>query len=676
MTRPVLLAHADDDEHLAKELARPLERAGYQVVYRGSMLVGESLHAEASKALSAGAPVVLCGTITAMGTPWAHTVVNAARQHASARIFAVQMDKLAYLAPLALDAMVAHYWQDPQKAVDDLLAALERYYPVAHAPAESRAGSWRDAERRYRELALSNFDIVDLANLPQSDRHLAIKRLELRRLYVALRVTVEIEAKRHLSQDELARLEQRWDASRSGWFLAKSDRPATNRHPVPLGERLSKVRRLVVLGDPGAGKTTMLRWIATAYLLRLKDDPDWRELPDIETLPDADWLPILIRCRDLDPNRLGDALDDLLYTMLRKAQLSGEDSLLLRTALVDKLRSGQALLLIDGLDEITDSGARARFCRHIESIHVAYPDAPVIVTSRLVGYREMGYRIGRGFEHVIVGDLSKQDKDKFAQRWCTVTEPPSQADAAASELIRDIHSMDRIERLTSNPMLLTTMALVKRQVGKLPSRRASLYAQAVQVLLNWRSEVDEPLDPFEALPQLQYIAAAMCDRGVQRLREDELVDLVANMRREHPQVHPAHAHTPRAFVQLLEARTGMIVKVGQIRHDGWERAVLEFRHLTFQEYLAGLALVEGRISGIDRPRQIAARVAPLAGRISEVDGDSAVVDNWREAIRLCVTSCNDEFVDEVLIAILTPRADDSVELSIRPRAVLAAPVPC
>jgi predicted NACHT family NTPase len=93
--------------------------------------------------------------------------------------------------------------------------------------------------------------------------------------------------------------------------------------------------------------------------------------------------------------------------------------------------------------------------------------------------------------------------------------------------------------MTGNPMLLTTMALVKRKVGKLPSRRAELYWVAVQVLLNWRPEVDEPLDSHEAIPQLEYIAYAMADRGVQQLRKDEVLDFINQMRVEYPNVHEA-----------------------------------------------------------------------------------------------------------------------------------------
>jgi predicted NACHT family NTPase len=239
----------------------------------------------------------------------------------------------------------------------------------------------------------------------------------------------------------------------------------------------------------------MLRWIATAYLLRLKREPEWKDLPDVATLPEEDWLPVIIRCRDLSPTSADWTLDDILRHTLRKSEMSEPQIALLQSAIRERLGRGKALLLIDGLDEIGEPQSRARFCKQVEQIHVAFPAASIIVTSRIVGYREMNLRIGRGFEHATVAELLPNDKDDFAMRWSALTEVPERRTVAAWELIRDIHSTDRIELLTGNPMLLTTLALVKRKVGKLPRRRAELYWEAVQVLLNWRSEVDEPIDP-------------------------------------------------------------------------------------------------------------------------------------------------------------------------------------
>lgn len=222
-------------------------------------------------------------------------------------------------------------------------------------------------------------------------------------------------------------------------------------------------------------------------------------------------------------------------------------------------------------------------------------------------------------------------------------------------------------------MLLTTLALVKRKVGKLPSRRADLYWEAVQVLLNWRSEVDEPIDSREALPQLEYLAYAMCERGIQQIRQDDTLELLERMRREYPVLYAVQAHPVDQFLRALERRTGILVEAGHERYLGRSIPVFEFRHLTFQEYLAALALVDGRYPGRDRSRALAQDVAPLAGRTETGSGgEIAVAENWSEALRLCVAVSRDDVVDDVLLAVLKPREDEDAEVTRRPRAVLAA----
>src|SRR5207244_3645805 len=121
--------------------------------------------------------------------------------------------------------------------------------------------------------------------------------------------------------------------------------------PQTPGGRLRLSRRLVVLGDPGSGKTTLLRWMATAYLLKLRADPARLELPGVETLPDEDWLPILVRCRDLGPEQVDGTLDDILLHVLRRAELAADEVAALHADLAGRLAAGSILLLVDGLDE-------------------------------------------------------------------------------------------------------------------------------------------------------------------------------------------------------------------------------------------------------------------------------------------------------------------------------------
>jgi hypothetical protein len=176
------------------------------------------------------------------------------------------------------------------------------------------------------------------------------------------------------------------------------------------------------------------------------------------------------------------------------------------------------------------------------------------------------------------------------------------------------------------------------------------------VLLNWRVEVDHPLDPDEALPQLEYLAYAMCDQGVQRLRRDEVIGLLETVRRDYPYIRPIHREPPSEFLAQLERRTGLLVAVGEAEHAGRPIPVYEFRHLTFQEYLAARAILEGHFPGHRTGTSLAQRITSLAGTVTmhfSGEGWEALInESWQEALRLCVASCNDDDVDPLLDAIL------------------------
>ncbi|MNS21015.1 NACHT domain protein [compost metagenome] len=530
---------------------------------------------------------------------------------------------------------------------------------------------------RYRELALESCDIIDLAGLPEDDRHVAMQNFVLRQLYVPLRVLVANQNYSDL-ETQLRFIEQHRDQQRltvAGRVDRMSEVEFTR---VSIGPVIEEAKRVVVLGDPGSGKTTLLRWLATAFLLQLKNDPTYQEFPDVQTLSAQNYLPIIIRCRDLNVHCLEGSLDDVLRQTLRKAEMSPVFAEPLLAITRERLANGSALLLIDGLDEIANLSMRVKFCKQIERIATAYPEAKIVVTSRIVGYREMNTKIGHGFLHVTVAELIRQEKDEFARRWCHLTEPEERREMKSLELIEGIHSSDRVERLTGNPMLLTTMALVKRKVGKLPSRRSELYEEAVKVLLNWRAEVDEPIDWSEAIPQLEYIAYEMCRRGVQRLRQDEVLTLLDSVRREYRNIRSLRRHDAQEFLRLLERRTSILIESGEVKHDGRNILAYEFKHLTFQEYLAGLALIQGVYPEFDKQISFPERISPLAGQLSEVDrpyrqkiNEYEVSEHWREALRLSITSCNVNDVDDALLAILKVREGEPSHAQ-RPRAILAA----
>jgi len=258
-----------------------------------------------------------------------------------------------------------------------------------------------EALAKFYANTLKACDIIDLAGLPEDDRHLAMQDFVLRQLYIPLRVKLEGKLEEddydideeHLQEMEDRRRKQRLDAAGR---CPGTENSATDDR-IAVAEILRSNTRAVILGDPGGGKTTLMRWFATAFLLRLKDDPNLKELPDAATLPDTAWTPILVRCRDLPHDAHRCDMDEILTQAVRASEVPSQLRGPLIAGLRQQLESGAALLMVDGLDEIQDPMLRARFCRRLEALAVIYDKASMLVTSRIVGYREMRFRMGRSF---------------------------------------------------------------------------------------------------------------------------------------------------------------------------------------------------------------------------------------------------------------------------------------
>lgn len=364
----------------------------------------------------------------------------------------------------------------------------------------------------------------------------------------------------------------------------------TGPHPkeISVGEALESNLHISIVGAPGCGKSTLLNRTALAYAT---DDRDFIRSAN---LLEAELLPVLLRCRNV-PTSGASALQAVrgLVEQFGKTGTGQQ----FEAVVISALREGKALILVDGLDEITSTATRIAFVRSVRNLVATYPANRLIVTSREPGFRPVAGALAEYGARFRVSDMDNKSIRMLVERWNDLI-PRRTTNRLNRDLASQIIQNSRIRLLASTPLLLTTLLLVERWVGDLPRRRTVLYDKAIEVLLmTWNVEGHEPLNLDEVLPQLAYVAHEMTSMGVQQLSASSLIDLLAKARHDMPDVLGYIRSNPRELLDRIESRSSLLSQAGYTVEDGRLQPNFEFRHLTFQEYLTALACVKGWTAG-------------------------------------------------------------------------------
>ena len=324
-------------------------------------------------------------------------------------------------------------------------------------------------------------------------------------------------------------------------------------------------RRWIILGDPGAGKTTLLRHLAAGVA---------RERP-------GRWVPIFESLARL--MREPEWLLDRLERQMKRAGAAAES---LASVLDREGQDGRLLLLLDGLDEVPQE-RREEAEALLRQLSSRWPQTPLIVTSRPIGYR----RPASDFRELDLLPFGPAERREFLARWFGRErgKPDTEgAERAAEALERDAGLRD----LASNPLYLTLMALLIEQ-GTSPERnRPRLYDQVFKLLL--KGEHRNPSTPMErpaaVRRMLRHLGYTMTEDGADAepldVLEDRLYRPEADKVRE--ELERVARWRPRlsVFLEELSNSSGILGP-----HDG-PHADWRYWHRTFREALAAEALQE------------------------------------------------------------------------------------
>ncbi len=364
------------------------------------------------------------------------------------------------------------------------LQALEKVAVILRQAVRAQPPSEADLDalaERYRHHVVRWFQHLTFQGMTPSARAIV---LPLEEVYVELRAVAEVpEAADSFSVEERRLLlETERDPQARDELLRHLDSLRRERWSRSLPERKSIAaalyhkdqRAFVVLGDPGSGKTTLLHFLAFVHARGADEASKRLEIAAAE----ADRLPIFVPLAAFDDMRRetpGLNLFDFLSRFYdRRRGLPGLEPLFRRA-----LETGRALVLLDGLDEVLDSGTR----NYVASQAGAFIDewsprgVRFAVSSRFVGYREAPVPGSRPTLSVL--DFGEKEIEVFVHRWARAyetwaaqEESPEAARKARElerDLLEDVRSNESVRRLAANPLMLTLLALLRRQVGKTPA---------------------------------------------------------------------------------------------------------------------------------------------------------------------------------------------------------------
>lgn len=453
-----------------------------------------------------------------------------------------------------------------------------------------------DAESEERFLNSYRRHVVDLHGKLQPPDFERRQRIAIADLYVAPTIV-------HLISPASARAASSTAAMRRQGSGAVADLQNVRGQQVTFSSFADSIDRSVLLGDPGGGKST-----ASNVLMHLHATDPKRRVPFLVILRE-------FAAQGIPSRSVVGHIEHKLETLY---QCPAPPNLVAQLLL-----SGRAFIVFDGLDELIDPARRLEITEIVEQFCLEYPLAPVLVTSRLVGY-DYARLDDRQFERYQISEFNDEQIAEYARKWFLQDESLTTAEAEtwASSFLQE---SSRVPDLRSNPLMLALMCILYHGEGFIPRNRPEVYEQCADLLFRrWdaRRQINVELRARHLIePALRHLAYWLFTRNVVEpaVSERELISETTVFLYERGFESKEEAESAAAeFISFCKGRAWVFSDAGTTASG---EVLFTFTHRTFLEYFAAayVAIMN------DTPEKLATVLAPhVAKQEWEVVAELAV----------------------------------------------------
>jgi predicted NACHT family NTPase len=424
--------------------------------------------------------------------------------------------------------------------------------------------------------------------------------VEVDDLYIHVNILEQITGRRHKRLEELLQKCNLEEFDRIGLGQVEEER-------VPGLDAVQKYKKLIILGKPGAGKTTFLKHLAIQcnegkfkpnslpIFVTLKDFAETENQPSLLEYISSKAFPdptLILSSNDEQKKLLAD-----FYTLFQ---------------------AGRALVLLDGLDEVR-AEEHHRVIKEIRDFSEQFWNNPFVMTCRIAAW---DYTFEK-FTEVEVADFDESQITAFVTKWF------KGKSISAESFLRHLNQNSRIKQLAVSPLLLTLVCLAFEESGDCPSSRSELYKEGIDALLRkWdakrgiqRDQIYKNLSPQRKEDLLSYIAAITFKQRdyffKQTVVERYITDYIRNLSKANLSAEELQLDS-ETVLRSIEAQHGLLVERA--------KGMYSFSHLSFHEYFVA--------------REVAYNSTSLEAAIQELS--HRVFDkHWREIFLLVTEMLRD-----------------------------------